>query len=242
MTVPFVSTAYSTSLLPLQQTYLCGVSSVPTNRMNYATLDHSFVIAPNIKMGVTGSYTDADPGYTLKPFNIQSQSSFLAMYLSYQWIRQHQENLTVIKFTIDGRDVNSDILDKPLTRDNIRTARVNATYDMADGWRGYNTASVTFSQGIDGLGSSVSRTLTCHAPKPSRTSQKGSYLLRERRASPTIRLPDWPLLARWPRVCFTHRKNLAMVGKRLAVPTIPRKSLATGARHPVQSNCIWRAC
>ena len=148
-----MSISYATSLLPLQQTSMSGLTSVAVNRLHYGTLDHAIVIAPDIKLDLTANATEATPGYTLSKFDIQSNSTFLALNLDYQWIRQRQENLA-LKFTLDGRNVESDILAVPLTRDYVRAARVNATYDLADAWRGANSASVTLSHGLDLFGSS----------------------------------------------------------------------------------------
>ncbi len=148
-----VTATYTKSLLPLQQTTVSGLTSLPTDKLNYATLNHAIVIAPDITLDVTGSFTKANPGFTLEPFEIESDSTFLSTSLNYQWIRQRQENLS-LKLSLDSRNTNSDLLDTPFTRDRIRALRLSANYDTADHWHGYNIASVKLSQGIDGLGSS----------------------------------------------------------------------------------------
>jgi hemolysin activation/secretion protein len=147
------SLSYSTSLFPLQQTSVSGLSSSPSDELKYGALSHSIALAPAITADFVGNYTKAKPGYTLKPFEIESSSTFFSGSLNYQWIRQRQENLA-LKFTLDSRNSATDILDTPLTRDRIRALRANATYDTIDSWQGYNIISATLSRGIDGLGSS----------------------------------------------------------------------------------------
>jgi hemolysin activation/secretion protein len=147
------SLSYSASVLPLQQTSLSGVSSLPSDELKFGTFNHSIALAPAVTADVAVGYTSAKPGYTLKPFEIDSSSTFLSGSLNYQWIRQRQENLA-LKFTVDSRNSTTDILDSPLTRDHIRALRANATYDVTDSWQGYNIISATLSRGIDGLGSS----------------------------------------------------------------------------------------
>ena len=147
------SAAYATSLLPLQQTSVSGLSTVPVRMLHDAALDHAVVIAPDFTLDINGSTTDAQPGYTLAPYDIASSSNFLAAGLAWQWIRQRQENLA-LKLTIDGRNTDEDILDVPLTRDRVRALRANATYDESDSWQGATTASFTLSQGLNILGAS----------------------------------------------------------------------------------------
>lgn len=147
------SLSYSASLLPLMQTSVSSLSSLPGDELKYATLNHSLTLAPDFTAEFLGGYTKAKPGYTLKPFEVESSSTFFGGSLNYQWIRQRQENLA-LKFTVDSRDSVTDILNTPLTRDNIRALRINATYDTMDSWQGYNIISTTLSRGIDGLGSS----------------------------------------------------------------------------------------
>jgi len=147
------SLSYSASLLPLQQTSVSGLSSLPSDELKYATLNHSLTLAPGFTAEFAGGYTKAKPAYTLEAFEIESSSSFFSGSVNYQWIRQRQENLA-LKLTLDSRNSVTDILDTPLTRDHVRATRLNATYDVIDSWLGYNIISTTLSRGIDGLGSS----------------------------------------------------------------------------------------
>ena len=148
-----LSASYSKNLLPLQQTTISGLTSLPTNKINYLTLKHSAALTPDLTLDVTGSKTKANPGFDLEQFDIESDSLFLDATLNYQWIRQRHENLA-LSLTMDGRNSSTDLLDAPFTRDRIRAVRANATYDVTDQWKGYSIASLTVSQGIDGLGSS----------------------------------------------------------------------------------------
>ncbi|MGE3320403.1 MAG: ShlB/FhaC/HecB family hemolysin secretion/activation protein [Candidatus Berkiella sp.] len=152
-----LTTTYRTSLLPLQETTVSALTSLPADELNYFTLSHSGIVAPRIKVGITGSITRAEPGYTLKPFDIESASVYLGANITYQWIRQRQENLAFM-LTIDGRNTSSNILSNtPFTDERIRAMRAETNYDMVDGWQGTNAIRFTMSQGIDGLGSSNRR-------------------------------------------------------------------------------------
>jgi hemolysin activation/secretion protein len=110
--------------------------------------------------------------------------------MHYQWIRQRQENLA-LKIMLDSRDVASDILNSPLTRDHIRALRATATYDTSDDWLGYNMANMTISQGIDGFGASKESDLNLSraGAAPSFTKMELTY---QRQQGIT---KDWSLLA-----------------------------------------------
>ena len=148
-----LSASYSKSILPLQQTSVSGVTSIPGNRMQYGTIDHSAVIAPDWTLDVNGGVTDAYPGYRLNDYEIDSKAISTGVSLNYQWERQREENLS-FKLTFNTQDVSSDILGTPLTRDHIRALRLGASYDVSDAWKGYNTANLIVSQGLSVLSAS----------------------------------------------------------------------------------------
>lgn len=148
-----VIASYSTSILPLMQTNLTVISSIGDDELRSGNLEHSYAIAPDWTIGLQASITNAAPGFTLEPFEIQSDSIALGGYTKYQWIRQRDENLA-LKLTFDGRHSTTDVLGVPFMRDDIRALRLNAAYDLADSWHGISIANVTVSKGIEGLGSS----------------------------------------------------------------------------------------
>jgi len=64
---PYVSSAvYSGSLLPLQQTLISVITSVPFREFQNAAIDHSFALTPSLSMHFNGGLTHAEPGDTLK--------------------------------------------------------------------------------------------------------------------------------------------------------------------------------
>lgn len=126
---------------------------MPVDELNYTTLSHEIALAPNLVFSLTGSITRAEPGYTLKPFDVQSDSSYLAGSFSYQAIRQRDKNLS-LKLTLDSRNSDTDSLGIKISQDRIRAVRANAVFDKLDNWHGYNIASLTLSHGINAFGSS----------------------------------------------------------------------------------------
>jgi len=148
-----ITTSYSAGLLPLQQTTISGLTSLPMDKLRYGALGHTVVIAPDITLEFNGNVTKAYPGYTLGYLDIDSKATALSLGIDYQWIRQRQENL-VVNVALGSRDVVSDFLHIPLTRDHIRSLQAGMTYDTSDRWHGYNVANAAISRGIAGLGAS----------------------------------------------------------------------------------------
>ena len=147
------SASYSTSIIPLQQTSIGGISSLPTNKLSYGMLSHSVVIAPNTTLGLNTSSTKTYPGYNIENLHVNSSANSTNLSLNYQWIRQRRENLSLI-FTLSSINVASNILGTTLIRDHIRVLRAGFNYDKDDNWHGHNVMSLTTSKAIDGMDSS----------------------------------------------------------------------------------------
>ncbi len=151
-----LAASYTTSLSPLHQTTISGIKSLSFKRLSHVTLKHEIAVIPDFTLEFIGSYTDSAPGLNLEVLELESNSTLFSTGIDYQWIRQRDENL-LLKFNIDARDTNSDILQTSFIRDRIRALRLNAAYDVVDTWRGLNLMNATFSQGIVGLGVSKAK-------------------------------------------------------------------------------------
>lgn len=145
---------HSNSFLPLQRTIFTALTSLPTDELNYGGFRHEIPLLSDLKLNVQGSFTHAEPGATLEENDIESQSVELGVGLTYQLIRQRQENME-LSFSLDGKNTKSDILgDNPLTRDHIRAFRAAVNYDSSDTWNGYNFLHVVLNQGLPFLNAS----------------------------------------------------------------------------------------
>ena len=71
---------------------------------------------------------------------------------SYPVLRSREKNITLSSL-VYGSDNESDALGAPFTDDRLRGFRSKVDADFADQWHGINQFNVTFSQGIQGLGS-----------------------------------------------------------------------------------------
>lgn len=149
-----VSGAYATSFLPNHETTLGGIVSVAdVEELRAFSLNHKARILPTASALFSVSRTDAEPGFTLEPFDVESESFSWRVGLKKQFIRQRHTNLSA-DVLFDYRDSDTDILGAATTRDRIRTLRFRLNYDTRDVFNGQNNARLTLSQGLDGFGAS----------------------------------------------------------------------------------------
>jgi hemolysin activation/secretion protein len=99
------------------------------------------------------SYGIGTPGTDLlRSLDYRTRSAVLEAGLSYPVIRTRETNLTLTGLGFVTNDYSYEFGDL-FTRDRIRGARLKGDADWADRWLGVNQVNVTFSQGINGLGS-----------------------------------------------------------------------------------------
>jgi hemolysin activation/secretion protein len=106
---------------------------------------------------VNGSYSWGKPGTTdLETLDYKTRSAVAEVGLSYPWIRARERNLTFTGLFF-ATDDDGNILDNPSippsTRDRLRGFRLKADGDFADRFLGVNQVNLTYSQGIEGFGS-----------------------------------------------------------------------------------------
>lgn len=148
-----VSGGWKGVLLPLQETSINGVVSIPTDELAAISASHRVPLTQALSLEVSGGYTKAEPGYTLTVQDVESRAINTSIGLNYQLIRQRRENLK-LGVSMDARNSESTILNTTLSKDKIRALRLKGIYDKTDDWQGYNYVSATLSRGIDGLGAS----------------------------------------------------------------------------------------
>lgn len=148
-----VSAQYSASLLPMQQTTVSALNALPADRLRYVTLDHAVTLTPTLGLDISGNLARTHPGFTLEPEDIRSRADFLGARLTWQAVRQRQENLS-LSAGIDSRNTATDVLGVALTRDHIRALRLQGQYTRSDGLDGASSATFILSHGLNILNSS----------------------------------------------------------------------------------------
>jgi hemolysin activation/secretion protein len=93
------------------------------------------------------------PGYTLKDFDVRGTDQDYQAGLDYPLIRTTNKNLNIYgKF--EARNVQTNILDTLISKDDIRAARVGGTFTNTDKYLGSNLVNLEMSHGLKVLGAS----------------------------------------------------------------------------------------
>ena len=100
-----------------------------------------------------GSYSWGKPGtQELEALEFATRSTLIEAGAFYPVVRSREKNLTFTGLVFMS-DNYSDVLASPFNVDRLRGFRGKADADIADSLQGINQFNVTFSQGVDGLGS-----------------------------------------------------------------------------------------
>jgi len=146
--------SYSDSLLPRQQTNVVALASLPLDRLQYGSLTHGVVVAPDVTLEAAVSFTHSKPAYTLSSLAIDSATRNLGASINYQLIRQRNENL-LLKLGGQSRHAATDVFNgSTLSRDDIRMVYASASFDRVDRWQGSSQLTAVITKGIQGFGSS----------------------------------------------------------------------------------------
>ena len=128
--------------------------TVPSRELIFAAANYRQVLtAEGLVAFVNASDGFGKPGTAqLDELNYKTKTLYLDSGLTFPWIRTREQNLsfTALFFASDN---TSDVFNLPFNDDRLRGVRVKLDADKADQWKGINQLNITFSQGIDGLGS-----------------------------------------------------------------------------------------
>jgi hemolysin activation/secretion protein len=129
-----------------------GVS--PLKELQYVSATYKQVLtSEGLTVFADASYSWGKPGtQELEALEFDTRSTVAEAGVLYPVIRARERNLTLTAL-IFMSDNYSDILAAPFNVDRLRGFRGKADADIADSLQGINQFNVTFSQGIEGLGS-----------------------------------------------------------------------------------------
>ena len=107
------------------------------------------------KMELFASYTDTQPGYDLKEFDVQGISQYFSVKVKHPFIRSRSTNL-IGHALIDYREVSSRNNVQATLKDHIRAVRAGANYQMMDKFFGLGISAfnVELSKGLTFLNAS----------------------------------------------------------------------------------------
>jgi hemolysin activation/secretion protein len=145
------------NLLHQNESFTVNWASVgpdPKELQYFAGNYRQVLTAEGIYAFIDGSYNTGRPGTdTLRLLDFKAWGSYVEAGLADPVIRTRENNLT-LSGLVFAEDSLSDLSDAPFNRDHLRGLRLKADGDWADRFLGINQVNVTYSQGIQGLGSS----------------------------------------------------------------------------------------
>jgi hemolysin activation/secretion protein len=135
------------------RTLLRAITTSPTTELRFIDLQHEEQIGDEgTRLVLTGSYSHAEPGDSLKALDLRSDSSFFQGKLLHPFQRSRRENL-VGRVILDARNSETDIFATTnLSKDRLRVARVGGNVDFADSLGGVNLFDGEISKGLGVFG------------------------------------------------------------------------------------------
>lgn len=128
-----------------------GVRAVGTSNIDelkFAELSWERAVGNNgMRVRLSGSSSDSEPGHTLDSFDIKSTSKSFEARVAYPILRARAQNLEAYG-TFSYRNLKTDTFDTQLNEDRIRALRAGLQWNKADQYKGVTTASVEVSQGL----------------------------------------------------------------------------------------------
>lgn len=151
---------YTDSFLPYQGTTLSGLASMPNgNKLWAINASHMIKLLPQWDAEIAVSHVSSDPAFTLTQSDIESTSNSWKAALWWRVKRQRLHNVS-LGLAFENRNVSTDVLDSAFTRDKISMLRSNLQYNGIGFLDGYDSVSVRFTHGLNGLSDSQEGDLT----------------------------------------------------------------------------------
>lgn len=143
---------FSPKIFSFDEINLNLLTSIPADEINLISLNYSSAISSSAtRLGFLVNNSNTAPGYNLKANDIKSNSVKYGFFVS-QPIKDSRERSLSLKFSLDFKDINSDILNAQLYKDKIRVASLGLEFESQDKFGGINTGSISVNQGLDIFG------------------------------------------------------------------------------------------
>ncbi len=127
-------------------------ATVPLREMQYGAFDYSLPLTSGgLTARLGASYSNSRPGLTLKPLDVEGDSTLVETGLSYPLILSRKTELNVgMGFKL--HNTATEFLDEELIDDKLRIFSLNASFQTQDSWDGNNLIDLTLNKGVDILG------------------------------------------------------------------------------------------
>jgi len=163
-----------------------------------------------LKLGLWAAYGPSDPGFTLAPLDVETESLSAGLSLTYPLIRSRQRSLYV-STGFEAFYQKVDILGEQFSEDFLRVVFMDAVYEFSDVLNGRSAIGLRLRQGLDALGASEGGD-----PALSRREGKPDFTALNLRAT------------RYQPVGDRFGLNLAVTGQWAADPLLSNEEMRVG--------------
>lgn len=131
-----------------ERTALRGIVASPVDELKFFDIVHEEQIgSEGTRIIGTASYTDAEPGFTLKPFDIKSKNYSFGLRVEHPFIRTRNQNLTAMA-GYEYRQTEAKSFGTEISQDHINAASIGGSYDFADSGGGVSLFNAKVDQGL----------------------------------------------------------------------------------------------
>ncbi len=124
-------------------------TAVPFSEVQFGSLNYRLPLnEAGLTASVLMSYSNSEPGYTLRALEVEGDSTIFTTSLTYPLIRSRRENL-ILGTAFSVRNSATEFLDQELIDDKTRTLSIFANYDTQDRWNGFTNIDLSVSKGLD---------------------------------------------------------------------------------------------
>jgi hemolysin activation/secretion protein len=141
------------TILPLSQTSISGLLSLPMEQFQFAAIDHTVNVMRDVNLELHAEKQASEPGDILKKLAMTGQAEAYSAAIRYNPIRQRNMNM-YIRASLESRNGQSKSLSFIANVDKMRAARLALTTDWIDSFSGFNSFNTRYTQGLAKLGAS----------------------------------------------------------------------------------------
>jgi len=144
-----VTIGFNSLLNLFEKTNLSYMTAGEGKELKYFSFQHDHILnSEGLNFSFSGNVSYSSPGENLAELELESENMTLNFNLAYPLIRSRNQNLS-LQTGLTIRDSTSDILGELSSEDRIRVFKLGFNYDFSDTWKGVNTLSFMYHQGLN---------------------------------------------------------------------------------------------
>jgi hemolysin activation/secretion protein len=129
-------------------------TAIPASEVQFGSLNYTFPLtAEGLKASLSFSYSNSEPGLSLRDLEVEGDSTGYGIGLSYPFLRSRSDNI-MIGGSLNFQQSATEFLDVELIDDKTRTLSAFIEYDTQDGLGGATTLKAQINKGLDILNAS----------------------------------------------------------------------------------------